>query len=279
MENEIILLSRIKHTFIKSLQKFLRSNVTAPCERVSLFQAKIVIVLPMDPPCLHISVSQPCPGTLCGSLRRKVTPPICSRAIRLQTEPWTSSCRAAAGFRERQTHREKYERELAGKLQSKSWATYIMPPWIINIQINLFNVREKRADDRGMCGVGGPSPYLWQTHNSLSPERRGPPSHTLPYSSLLFLLSVSWFTLQCTSDCMHVAHQQRLFILSAENGQKYVDTWTENTNVWTCHPHVGASETRMSLSHPPDGCKAEAESRWAAETVQRPRPAPPHPIR
>lgn len=44
----------------------------------------------MDPPCLHISDFQLCSSTLCGSLRRKVTPLICYSAIRLETEPWTT---------------------------------------------------------------------------------------------------------------------------------------------------------------------------------------------
>lgn len=62
----------------------------ASYECLSQFQTKIVILLPMDPLCLPISDSQPCPGTLRGSLRGKVTPLIGYSAIRLETEPWTT---------------------------------------------------------------------------------------------------------------------------------------------------------------------------------------------
>lgn len=126
---------------------------------LSQIQRTMVIVLPMDPLCLPISDTQPCPGTQCDSRRGKVTPLICHAAISLRDGAWNSTgCRPPAeqqldtGASERKKRERKKWKWAVDRSQSK---VLKYAPWIINTQINLFNVQEWRADYRGMCGVGG----------------------------------------------------------------------------------------------------------------------------
>lgn len=146
----------------------------------------------MDPLCLPISDSQLCPGTLCGSLRRKVTPLICYSAIRLETEPWTTwptgllqlypaeqQLETSVSF-ERGADAQRKVRVGGGEKPVKSYE--ICP--LNNQRPNQFVQRPREAGALQRNARSGrslsshPSPYLRQTHNSqrvcLSLEKRWP---------------------------------------------------------------------------------------------------------
>lgn len=132
----------------------------------------------MDPLCLAISDSQPCRGTLCGSLRRKVTPLICCSVIKLGERESLELHDPRASF--------------SRILQSSSWIfvwvgetyewekpvkSYKICPWN-NQRPNQFVQwpREASGLQRNVCSGRSlsvhPSPYLRQTHNQSSGEKR-----------------------------------------------------------------------------------------------------------
>lgn len=141
----------------------------------------------MDPLCHPISDSQPCPGTLRGSPRRKVTPLICYSAIRLRDGAWNyttqgppsaTSCKAAAADGcglawGRCLERSKREWEVEKKSSQKLWN---MP--LNNQHPNQFVQRPRGAGglQRNVWGGRSPSvhptPYLRQTHNSHSAREK-----------------------------------------------------------------------------------------------------------
>lgn len=160
----------------------------------------------MDPLCLSIADSQPCPGTLCGSLRRKGTPVIFFSAIRLRDRalnytthgpPSAVSCREAAGYGcefEREADAWWKVRVGGGEKPVKSYE--ICP--LNNQRPNQFVQRPREAGGLQRNVWSGrslsvhPSPYLRQTHNSqrvcLGLEKRWPGGVWLRRGTKHFLL-------------------------------------------------------------------------------------------
>lgn len=139
----------------------------------------------MDPLCLPISDSQPCLGTLCGSLRRKVTPLICYSAIRLGDRAWNyttqgppsaASCKVAAGYGCGLERCRCSETSKSGRWREASQKLWNMP--LNNQRPNQFVQRPREAGGLQRNVWSGrslsvhPSPYLRQTHNSQSAREK-----------------------------------------------------------------------------------------------------------